>query len=183
MTSAFYDAGKLRQIANNLFLGWGYNYYKRENQLRADDQLVRSHAATLLGQAASSIQTAEVEYRHAALPPTTRASPYPDQALVSKAQSLEFLNRKVVALEGRLHALPAPAQDLMSLRFRQEEDTLVRLIEVDELLVGQSELLRSRVEGQTGAWILENISELQDGLSAIEATLRDRVGILSGLKP
>lgn len=183
MTSGFYDAGKLRQIANNLFLGWGYNFYKRENQLRADDELVRSRAAALLGQAASCIQTAEIEFRRAALPRTTRASPYPDPAVVSNAQNLEFLNRRVVALEGRLHALPTPAQDLMSLRFREEADTLVRLIEMDERLVGQSELFRSKVDGQSGTWILDNITQLQEGLLAIERTLQERFSVLSGCGP
>ena len=47
--SGFYDAGLLRQIATNLFYGWGYNFYRVENQLRADDQLVRTKAASLLG--------------------------------------------------------------------------------------------------------------------------------------
>ena len=41
-SSSFYDAGTLRQIATNLFHGWGYNFYRAENQLRADDQLVRA---------------------------------------------------------------------------------------------------------------------------------------------
>jgi len=49
--SGFYDAGALRQVATNLFCGWGYNFYRLENQLRADDQLVRSKAAGLLGTA------------------------------------------------------------------------------------------------------------------------------------
>ncbi len=58
----FYDAGALRQIATNLFYGWGYNFYRVENQLRADDQLVRSKAASLLGIAMASVITAETEY-------------------------------------------------------------------------------------------------------------------------
>jgi hypothetical protein len=37
----FYDAGALRQVATNLLYGWGYNFYRIENQLRADDRLVR----------------------------------------------------------------------------------------------------------------------------------------------
>jgi hypothetical protein len=59
----FYDAGALRQIATNLFYGWGYNFYKQENQLRADDQLVRAKAGWLLGVAAAYVQAAGGVYR------------------------------------------------------------------------------------------------------------------------
>jgi len=44
--SAFYDQGPLSQIAINLFYGWGYNFYRQENQLRADDQLIRAQVCT-----------------------------------------------------------------------------------------------------------------------------------------
>jgi hypothetical protein len=178
LASAFYDAGKVRQIANTLFLGWGYNFYRLENQLRADDQLARAKAAWLLGQAAASIQAAEADLRRETLAPPTRANPYPDPAAVADVQALERLSKDVVALEGRLHALPAPEQDLMSLRFRQEADTLARLIETDEQLVGQAELLRSMVDGQAGAWIIANMADLREGLAAIQATLREREGVL-----
>ena len=69
MASAFYDAGAVRRVANTLFLGWGYNFYRKENQLRADDQLVRAKAAWLLGQAAASVHAAEADHRREAFPP------------------------------------------------------------------------------------------------------------------
>jgi hypothetical protein len=180
VASAFYDAGKVRRIANTLFLGWGYNFYRRENQLRADDQLVCAKAAWLLGQAAASVQAAEADFRREAFPPPTRANPYPNPDAVAAAQTLERLGREIVALEGRLHGLPAPEQDLMSLRFRQEADTLARLIEADELLVGQSELLRASVEGRGAAAILDGAADLLEGLAAIQATLRGREAVLLG---
>jgi len=176
--SRFYDAGLVRQVANNLFLGWGYNFYRLENQLRADDQLVCAKAAWLLGQAAAGVQAAEAQHRRDAFPPPTRAKPYPDPAAVAVAQGLERLSKDILAISGRLHSLPAPEQDLMSLRFRQEADTLVRLIAADEQLVGQSELLRATVEGKGAAWLLENEAEVRDGLTAIQATLTERAGVL-----
>jgi hypothetical protein len=62
MDSGFYDECVLRQTAINLFYGWGYNFYKIGNQLRADDQRVRSKAAWLLGMARLSVERAESEY-------------------------------------------------------------------------------------------------------------------------
>ncbi|MBC7496885.1 MAG: hypothetical protein H7243_06965, partial [Sphingomonadaceae bacterium] len=47
--SDFYDAGAVGRIANTLFLGWGYDFYKTTNQLRADDQLIRAKVGQLLG--------------------------------------------------------------------------------------------------------------------------------------
>ncbi len=61
--AAFYDAGPLKQVAVNLFYGWGYNFYRLENQLRADDQLVRAKAGLLLAQAGSSLEAAEMAWR------------------------------------------------------------------------------------------------------------------------
>ena len=178
MTNRFYEAGKLRQIANTLFLGWGYNFYRRENQLRADDQLVCAKAAWLLGLAAKAVQAAEADFRRRAIPPPTRANPFPDPAAMGIAQRLERLAMDIVAIEARLSALPAPEQDLMSLRFRQEADTLSRLIEADELLIGQSELLRTLVDGHAAEALIDAEDNVREGLSAIAATLSQRQSIL-----
>ena len=75
----FYDAGALRQIATNLFYGWGYNFYKQENQLRADDQIVRAKAGWILSNAAASVDAAESDFRREFLPAPTRAKPFPMQ--------------------------------------------------------------------------------------------------------
>jgi len=45
----FYDVDELEKIAVNLFYGWGYNFYRLENQLRADDLTVRAKVGWLLG--------------------------------------------------------------------------------------------------------------------------------------
>ena len=33
-TSAFYNVDALEKVAINLFYGWGYNFYRQENQMR-----------------------------------------------------------------------------------------------------------------------------------------------------
>lgn len=178
MSNPFYDQGPLGQIANNLFLGWGYNFYRTENQLRADDQLVRAKAAWLLGQAAASVQVAEADFRRDAFPPPTRANPYPDPEAVRAVQTLERLGRAIMAVEARLQALPAPEQDLMSLLYRQEAATLAGLVDHDTRMIGQAELLRALVDHKAAPWLLENLAEVELGLSALLATLNDRVSLL-----
>ncbi|HUA97762.1 MAG TPA: hypothetical protein VMA34_05495 [Terracidiphilus sp.] len=178
MGDGFYDAGALKQIAINLFYGWGYNFYRAENQLRADDQLVRSKASSLLGEAMASVGDAELDYRRRFLPPPTRIKPFPDAEAVANAQKLERLGRDIGALEAVLQHQPVPANDRMTQRYRQEAPTLEKLIEFDERLVGQCELLRSTVSGRDGTWILENTRQLESGLEAIQETLRRREAVL-----
>ncbi|MGH9586092.1 MAG: hypothetical protein ACRD3F_04025 [Acidobacteriaceae bacterium] len=174
----FYDAGALRQIATNLFYGWGYNFYRTQNQLRADDQLVRSKAAWLLGGAATSVSTAETEYRREFLPAPSRAKPFPDAAAVAAAQKLERLARGIGALELFIHQQPVPENDRMTQRYRQEGATLKTLTGFDEQLVGQCQLLRTMVENQNGEAILGGLADLEAGLAAIQTTLRDREAVL-----
>ena len=49
--TGFYDVGAMGRIGLNLFHGYGYNFYREENQLRADDQKLRTLVSELLGQA------------------------------------------------------------------------------------------------------------------------------------
>jgi len=176
--SGFYDVGLLQQIATNLFHGWGYNFSRVENQLRADDQLVRGKAAWLLGIAMASVQTAETDYRREFLPAPSREKPYPDAAAVTAAQRLERLARAVGAVEAAIQQQPVPENDRMTQRYREEAPTLQTLIGFDEQLVGQCELLRSMVNGQDGAAVLGKMTELESGLEAIRATLRQRDAVL-----
>ncbi len=177
---SFYDAGLLRQIATNLFYGWGYNFYRKENQLRADDQMIRSKAASLLGEAMASVSSAESDYRRAYLPPPTRAKPFPDAEAVASAQKLERLAKNIGAVEAALQHQPVPENDRMTQRYRQEAPTLARLIEHDERLVGQCELLRKGVSDADGVTILRTMSDLEGGLDAIRETLRNRETVLLG---
>ena len=178
MALDFYDAGALRQIATNLFYGWGYNFYRQENQLRADDQLVRAKAGWILSNAAGSVAAAESDYRREFLPPPSRAKPFPDAAAVASAQELERLAKEIRAVANRLAELPVPENDRMTQRFREEGPTLQGLIALDEQLVGQCELLRSTVEKRDCAWIVERASEIRGGLEAITATLEKREALL-----
>jgi hypothetical protein len=178
-SSGFYDAGQLKQVAINLFYGWGYNFYRTENQLRTDDQLIRAKAAWLLGLARAAVDIAEQAYRRERLPPPSRANPYPDPEAVAACQSLERFGAALGALVGRLHALPVPENDRMTQRYRSEASTLRWLADCDETLIGQCELLKTSLEGQTGAWVLENLASLEGGLAAIGKTMEERQGILT----
>ncbi len=172
--SAFYNVDALEKIAINLFYGWGYNFYRKENQLRADDQLIRSKVGLLLGWARKSVETAEHEYRREFLPPPSREKPRPDPAAVANAQAIERLSKALGAIQGQISTQPVPENDRMTQRYRQEADTLQHLIAADHQLVGQAEFLRSMLDQKNGPWLLENMNALMDGINAIGQTLRNR---------
>ncbi|MHB8284847.1 MAG: hypothetical protein ACYDD1_09255 [Caulobacteraceae bacterium] len=176
----FYDAGPLKQVAINLFYGWGYNFYRKENQLRADDQLVRAKAAWLLGTALAKIELAEAAYRRDHLPAPSRANPYPDPAAMAQAQALERLARAFGGLAARIHAQPTPENDRMTQRYRQEAATLEALTACDEQLIGQCKLLRTLVEDRDGAALLQQAPILETGMAAVGETLRRRQDVLLG---
>jgi hypothetical protein len=176
--SRFYEVGPLAKVGINLFYGYGYNFYRQENQLRADDQRVRQMACSLLGRARAALDEAESRYRRENIQPPSRANPFPDAATVANAQALERLGREVGALEGQIRHQPVPENDRMTQRYRLEGNTLAALAEKDAVLVGQAELLRSLVEGVAGDAILAGKREIEDGIAAITATLRDRQSFL-----
>jgi hypothetical protein len=172
--SAFYDVGPLSKVAINLFYGWGYNFYRKENQLRADDQVIRSKAGMLLGWARKSVETAEREYRREFIPPPSREKPRPDSRAVADAQAIEKLSKGIGALQGLLTAQPVPENDRMTERYRKEATTLENMIAADQKLIGQADLLRSMLDQKNGTWMVENMSALQEGVNAIGETLRTR---------
>jgi hypothetical protein len=178
MDSKFYDEGALRQAAINLFHGWGYNFYRTENQLRADDQLVRSKAGWLLGMARASVERAEADYRHEFIGTPTRDKPFPNPSNMAAAQKLERLAGSIGVVSGRLQSQPVPENDRMTQRYRQEAETLKVLIGCDERLVGQCSLLHAMLDARSGVWMLEHLDEVEDGLAALQQTLRSREAVL-----
>ena len=176
--SSFYDDDPLKQIAINLFYGWGYNFYRHENQLRTDDLLIRSKVAGLLSIARASVETAEADYRRACIPQPSRAHPFPPPDVIANAQALERLAEEIGALGNHMHSLPVPENDLILQRIRDEAPTLQALIYRDHQLAGQAELLRSMLDCRDGAWIVSNLPAIREGLQAIRENLRARQNVL-----
>ena len=177
--SEFYDADPVSQVAINLFYGWGYNFYRVENQMRADDLLVRHQVAGILGDARVAIGRAESAYREARLPPLSREHPRPDPVALKEARILEVLVAEVGAIASRIRSLPVPENDRVVQRHRQEADTLARLVQADIGLSGHAESLRRAVCDQAPAWLVEHAEDVKSHVAAIEAALADRQAILS----
>jgi hypothetical protein len=178
MTTVFDDFDALEKIAVNLFYGWGYNFYRLENQLRADDLVVRAKVGWLLGRAREEVERAEGAWRRTHLPTPTREKPRPDADAVEGARRLEAMSREIGALEGQIRAHPAPEEDRMTNRYRREAETLQRLLQCDLALVGGAETLRAIVAEADGDGLLARSGEIEAGLRSLGRGLRERQAIL-----
>lgn len=176
--SDFDDFETLEKIAVNLFYGWGYNFYRLENHLRADDLTVRAKVGWLLGQAREAVERAESDYRRAHIPPPTREKPRPDPEVTEAARRLEAMSRDIGALEGQIRAHPVPEEDRMTNRYRREAETLHSLLQCDLGLVGRAETLRRLAEDADGEALLARAGDIEAGLKSLARNLRERQAIL-----
>jgi len=85
----------------------GYNFYRIENQLRADDLLVRSKVSWLLG-IARPVSNRPRAATGGNLSRRRRGKAYPDPKAVANAQSIERLSRAIGSLEVRFARNPFP---------------------------------------------------------------------------
>ena len=130
------SAGTTKQVLSNLFYGWGYNFYRKENQLRADDLLIRSKGSEMLGAARAHLGELEAQWRREKLPPPSREHPFPDHAAIATAQALQVTGKNIEALEVQLRNAGVPEMDRIHQRHRNEHDTLEHLSELDLRLIG-----------------------------------------------
>ena len=172
------DPGALRKLALNLFHGYGYTFYKLENELRQDDQRVRQLACSLLQRARSALGEAENAYRRELIPPPSRAQPFPDPALVAPAKRLEALALAVSALEAQVRAQPVPGNDLMSRRYHNEAARLAELSERDLALVEDAQGLCNAVEGQGHTALLPEAAAIDARIAGLRQRLTDRGTLL-----
>lgn len=137
-------ASSLRQFVVELFYGWGYNAYKTENKLRADDQLVRNEISGWLGQARQILAEHEREFRREHLPPPSRENPFPDAKAVATAQAMQRAQQSIEAMETQIRGASLPPDDRTWARHRNRDETLTKLRDVDlDLAAAVLDLVRS----------------------------------------
>jgi len=121
-----------------LLNGWGFNWYRLENQLRADDLLIRSRASEHLAAAAAALRELEAQFRHQFLPPPSRQHPFPDAQRLEELHRIQAIGERLAALDTALRGAAAPADDKIWARHRGEAETLARLAHLDTVLVGSA---------------------------------------------
>ena len=124
-----------------LLHGYGYNFYRKDNQARADDLLVRQSAGHFIGEAAKKLQLVESEYQRRHLPQATREHPFPPPEPLATHRAIRELRQQVLGLEAELRGMPAPPDDKTWMRHRNQLDTLKKLLVHDVQFVGAAKLL------------------------------------------
>lgn len=150
-----------------------------ENQLRTDDLLVRSKVSELLADARTDIVNAGIKYRHEHLPPPTRENPFPNADAVRTAKSIDEAAAVLTAVAAQIRSAPAPENDRMWQRHRDEAHTLVQLGAVDKEMVIIAAALRSKTQSGGNAWIIENLSKIHSATDAMRVILRKRADLLT----
>src|SRR5262252_5431177 len=139
------EDSRLHRVGVMLLNGYGYNWYRLDNQMRADDLLVRSRASEHLGSAAARLRDLEGRYRRKYLPPPSRAHPDPDPQHLAMAQHFRAVADRILEIDTRLRGAAVPPDDKIWLRQRGELETLQRLGKCDVVLVADAKELASLV--------------------------------------
>ena len=129
------EDSRLYRVGVTLLNGYGYNWYRLDNQMRADDLLVRSRASEHLENAAARLRDLEGRYRRKYLPPPTREHPDADPRHLAAAQHFRAVADRILEIDTRLRGAAVPPDDKIWLRQRGELETLQRLGKCDVFLV------------------------------------------------
>jgi len=128
-------AGPIKQTAILLLAGWGYNFYREENKLRADDLLIRAKAGGILSAARAHLTAMGNEWRREFLPPPSREHPFPDRSLVEQARRIDRAGILIEQVATMLQTAETPTNDKVWLRHRSERGLLETLQAIDTTLI------------------------------------------------
>ena len=143
--TAEWEADPLWRTWIMLINGYGYNWYKAENLLRADDVLIRSRASEHLEAAAARLRQLENDYRRKFIPPPTRAQPDADPQRLAAVRRLRAVAERVLEIDTRLRGAEVPPDDKIWLRNHAEIDRLEALSQCDVVLVGATKEVENLV--------------------------------------
>jgi len=158
-----------------LLTGYGYNFYNRANQARADDLLVRERASYHLGQSIDLLERLRGEYQRRFIPPLTRANPDPPQEAMAQAREMGLLRQELSDCETHIRGMSVPTQDKTWWRFREEQTLLGQLLNFDLALVRGCEQVYSymsqlRPEG----WHSQGSGPLRQLIQQVTQVARER---------
>lgn len=159
------DAGFLKKLLVNTYLGWGYNAYGEANKDRAQDILLRNGICSVLGEARAALTERKLAI-HRTIPTPSRENPFPGAEERSKIKEIEHTIKLVEATEVLVRNQPVPMDDRIWLRYRQEADFLPRLIRADEAMAGYAVCARQYAQdGSELALVEKEISKLNGAIS------------------
>ena len=165
---------------NMLLNGYGYNWYRVENQMRADDLLVRQKAGYFLGLCASNLLALENGFQRKYLPVGTRENPFPPRDKVELHRQIREVRQEFLSLESSVRSLPVPADDKIWRRHRDEVATISKLTDLDLKLVGAAHLAAENVKELSPEQINDEreIQNLRDMIRSYQNVIEERRKLL-----
>jgi hypothetical protein len=170
---------RLLEAGELLLNGWGYNWYRRENLMRADDILLRNHAEQLLGEAEAAMQSAAAAFRSIFLPPPSRENPLPDPQHLAQLRAFVSLLAELDAIRTAVRGAAMPPDDKIWRRHRDEHDTLAQLARCDALIAGASAALRTEAALTGPGQASEEGNRFRAQLAALQRVLTQRRALLA----
>jgi hypothetical protein len=128
ITNPIDQAGPARWLLSNLFYGWGYNFYRREDDLQADDLLIRAKLSQLLCDSRTRLLSLHAAFVRKHLPPG-RVGPRANPGIVDMERALEGAERELQALE--MAVLSAAEVGRIRRRDREQTGTVAKLVALD----------------------------------------------------
>jgi hypothetical protein len=156
-----------------LLNGYGFNWYREENMLRADDLMIRAKASEHLAAAAGRLRDLEGAYMKRHVPPPSREHPFADPDQLAAARRIRAAKERVGELDTRLRGASIPPDDKIRSRYRKERELLKNLADWDTVLVGAArEIDRATAAIPPGSGLGE------EGEAALNARLADLAAAL-----
>ena len=177
------DHSRLYRIGVMLLNGYGYNWYRLDNRMRADDLLIRSRASDHLAKAVARLRDLEGQYRRKYLPPPTREHPDPEPQHLATARRFRTVEERISEIDTRLRGGAVPPDDKIWLRHRNEIDTLQRLGECDAILAASAKELDDYFAGLPEDAIIDAtvVGQIDGHLDRLTKILAQRSETLSAL--
>jgi hypothetical protein len=124
-------AGPAKRLLSNLFYGCGYNFYRRVNELRADDMVIRGKLSQLVRECRAHLSLLEAVFRrdHRALPDRDYAFLTPNDVVT--AQGLLHAQRDLTSIEMAIRTATIPEMHRIHESLRDKRGTLEKLVVLD----------------------------------------------------
>ena len=179
------ENSRLYRIGVMLLNGYGYNWYRQDNWMRADDLLIRSRASEHLASAAAALRDREGRFRRKYLPPPTRQHPDPDPQQLAAVQQFRAVVDRILDIDTKVRGGAVPSEDKIWLRHRDEIDTLHRLGECDAIVVAAAKELADAAAGLPADAGIDpaDAQRIDRQLGQLSGVLTRRAAVLSGERP
>jgi hypothetical protein len=115
ITNPLDGTGPAKRLLSNLFYGCGYNFYRREHRLRADDRLIRRKLRQLLRESRAHLNSHLIAWAHVA----------------SATAALQCAQRELEAMELAILTSALPQVDRLHRRHQEERGALEKLVALD----------------------------------------------------